>query len=209
MEASGESCEQKPGEEATSPVDPLQEPDPGQTAPERLFRRANLERVLSRPDLLDLICGHVASGGTLIDLCRLWGARYNDVLRWIRSDPERNKIYSEAMTDRNEWVIEKILHELRKISASDLRLLFDENGKLRPPESWPDEVASAVMSIEVFEEYEGRGDGRTLAGYTKKIKLWDKLKAVELIGKNLKLFTDKVEHSIDKKLEDLIAESRK
>ena len=35
------------------------------------------------------------------------------------------------------------------------------------------------------------------------------LKGCELLGKHLKLFTDKVEHSIDKTLEDIITESFK
>ena len=51
------------------------------------------------------------------------------------------------------------------------------------------------------------GSERVWNGYIKKIKFWDKPRALELLGKNQKLFTEKVEHSGSVTLEQLVAGS--
>jgi hypothetical protein len=43
--------------------------------------------------------------------------------------------------------------------------------------------------------------------YTKKVRLWSKLHALELLGKHLRLFTDVIRHEED--LRDRIKEARK
>lgn len=100
-----------------------------------------------------------------------------------------------------------ILRELLKLATSDLRKLFDEKGALLPADQWPDDVAAAVASVEVDELFEGYGQEREQIGYTKKVKFWDKTKSLELLGKHLKLFTDKIEHSGQLTLEQLVAAS--
>ena len=59
----------------------------------------------------------------------------------------------------------------------------------------PEALRLAISSIEVFEEFEGSGKDRVYIGDTKKLKIWDKVKALELLGKHLKLFTEKLELS--------------
>jgi hypothetical protein len=39
------------------------------------------------------------------------------------------------------------------------------------------------------------------------VRFWDNTKALDLLGKHLKLFTDKVKHSASKSFDELIAES--
>lgn len=112
-----------------------------------------------------------------------------------------------ARSERTKVDSDTILRELLKLATSDLRKLFQENGALKNPDEWPDDVAMAVAGVEVLEEFEGYGEDRTWIGYTKKVKFWDKPKALELLGKHLKLFTDKVEHSGKVTLEDLVAGS--
>lgn len=103
---------------------------------------------------------------------------------------------------------ETVLRELLKIATSDVRRLFDSKGALLPPEKWPDDVASAVSSVEIEDLFEGFGDSRTQIGYTKKVKLWDKPKALELLGRHLKLYTDKVELKVDESLAELMRKAR-
>jgi phage terminase small subunit len=110
---------------------------------------------------------------------------------------------------RVEVSADTVLRELLKLAASDLRKLFDEKGGLLPPDKWPDEVAAAVSSVEVDELFEGYGQDRHQIGFTKKVKFWDKVKSLELLGKHLKLFTDKVEHGASESLAKLLAESWK
>lgn len=73
---------------------------------------------------------------------------------------------------------ERLELELERIALSDPRKLFNANGAMLPPNEWDDDTAAAVGSTEVFEEFEGSGEARTLVGYTKKVKAWDKCSAL-------------------------------
>ena len=59
-----------------------------------------------------------------------------------------------------------------------------------------DDTAAALSGIETLEEFEGAGGDRCLVGHTKKVRSWDKGRALELLGKHLGMFVDraKVEH---------------
>ena len=84
---------------------------------------------------------------------------------------------------------ERVLREIARIAFFDIRNIFDSRGKLLPIHSWPDDVAAAVSGVEVVAK---KGDGRDPIH---KIRLCSKDKQLELAGKYLKLFTDKLEHT--------------
>lgn len=100
---------------------------------------------------------------------------------------------------------EKILAEIAKVAFLDPRKFYDDNGNLKDVPSLDDDSAVSLAGLEVYEEYAGRGEDREAIGQTKKVKFADKLRALELYGRYLKLFTDKVEHSGKVTLEQLIA----
>jgi phage terminase small subunit len=91
--------------------------------------------------------------------------------------------------DRVRFDQDRILREIRYIALSDLRKLFREDGTMKHPHQWPKYVARAVASFEVVEEFEGSGRDRVHVGYTKKVKFWDKTKAIELGGRHLGMFS--------------------
>jgi len=80
---------------------------------------------------------------------------------------------------------ERILTEVARVGLSDLRKLYNEDGSLKLPHEWSDEAAAAVAGVEVFEEFVGKGKDRTLAGHTKKVRSFDKVRALELLSKHL------------------------
>lgn len=166
------------------------------------------ERALQSGVTLQTICEHVGSGGTTVDLAKLWGVPHGKLMYWIRSDASREKQFNAACADRNEYTIEKILGELRKLAASDIRLYFNEDGSLKPVAEFPEDGGGCVSSIEVEELYEHSGRQKRQIGWTKKIKFWDKLKAIELIGKNLAQFTDRARVDVHVTLEELISQSK-
>ena len=142
------------------------------------------------------ICTVIAQGGSLITLCQAWRVHYGRVVSWCRADRDRSIRYTEATNDRVEWAKESVLFELRKIALSDVRSLFNKDGDYLPPDKWPQEVSTMIKSVEMNED-----------GDIKKIQLWNKEKCLELLGKNMSLFIDKVEHSGKVTLEDIISES--
>ncbi len=85
-----------------------------------------------------------------------------------------------------------VLRELARLGFSDLRRIFNEDGSLKQPHEWDDDTAAAIASVEVFEEYEGKGEDRRLSGYTRKVKVWDKNSALEKLGKHLGILGDQL-----------------
>lgn len=90
-----------------------------------------------------------------------------------------------------------VMRELSHIVKSDIRKLFNADGSLKPVDSWPDDVAGSVASVEIVELFDGNGKDRTHIGYTKKLKLWDKNSGITNAMKNLGLF--EADHNQEKK----------
>jgi len=119
------------------------------------------------------------------------GARQNASLlltnHYIRA--KINELLEEQFK-RLKVDVDTVLKGLLKIAESDLCDAFDEDNRLKPIKDMPEPFIKAIASIEIEELYGGRGNDRKLIGYTKKIRLLDKIRALELLGKHLKLFTD-------------------
>ncbi len=107
-----------------------------------------------------------------------------------------------ARTERLKLTADLVLIRLAELASVDLGEAFDDAGNLKPIKDIPVEVRRAMAGVEVVEIV-GR-DGEVI-GHTKKIKFWDKPKALELIGKSHKLFTDKLQVSGKLTLEQLVA----
>ena len=73
--------------------------------------------------------------------------------------------------------------ELAKIGFADLRKFYTENNSLQNINELNDEAAGAISSVEVFEEFEGQGENRQLIGFTRKIKMHDKVRSLESLAK--------------------------
>jgi phage terminase small subunit len=103
-----------------------------------------------------------------------------------------------------DYVVQRLL----QIADFDVRELFTDSGALKPASEWPDGAAAAVSGLDVQELHEDHGEGRQPIGDVKKVRTRDTLKALELLGKHLKMFTDKVEHSADEGLIEAIKRGR-
>ena len=95
---------------------------------------------------------------------------------------------------------ERILLELARIAFRDVRKLFDLEGNLKSIKDLDDDSAAAISSIDHDELFQYFGEGqRKKIGTTTKVKMSDKVKALELLGKYRTLFTEKVEHVFPEK----------
>lgn len=96
----------------------------------------------------------------------------------------------DRVTARNDVTVERIVREAAAVAFSDIRQLYDADGGLLPIGQWPDGVAESIAGIEVEELFEGRGEAREHVGRLRKVKRWDKTKALEILAKYKKLFDD-------------------
>lgn len=104
--------------------------------------------------------------------------------------------------------VQEILLELKRLAMCDLEQALNPiDGTLLPINEIPVDVRKCIAGFHVEEIWEGKEGQRVQIGVVKKIKFWDKNKALELLGKHFKMFTDKVEHSADSTLEALIVAS--
>ncbi len=115
----------------------------------------------------------------------------------LLQNPTVQRIIQELASKRSartQITADMVLSELLLIARSDVREAFDENGNLREISEIPEHVARSISGIEIDAIYQGRGEDRTHIGFTKKVKFWPKVQALDLLGKHLKIFTEVIEH---------------
>lgn len=83
--------------------------------------------------------------------------------------------------------IENVLLEYKKIAFSDIRNVFDDNGKIKHIKDIDESTSAAISSIEIEDITVGKGESATSIGETIKIKRWDKKGALDSICRILGL----------------------
>lgn len=102
----------------------------------------------------------------------------------------------KARSERTQIDADWMLKRLAQMAEADMADLFASDGTLRPPHEWPEAWRKGLVAgVEVFEEFDGQGKDRKLIGYTRKVKLADRLKSLELIGRHVAVgaFRERVE----------------
>lgn len=102
---------------------------------------------------------------------------------------------------RTEVTQDMVIKELAKIAFFNPKNIFEDNNTLKNIVSLDDDIASVITSVETLEEYDGYGEDREKIGNTTKVKLADKMKALEMLGRHLGMFKDKVEVDVKEKQE--------
>lgn len=90
---------------------------------------------------------------------------------------------------------ERVLLELARLAFFDPRKLYDDDGNPKPIQDLDDDTAACIAGLDIAEIWEGRGEDRVFVGYTKKYKLTDKKGSLELLGRHMAMFRDKIELS--------------
>jgi phage terminase small subunit len=80
-----------------------------------------------------------------------------------------------------DWVVRR----LARIADLDFRKLFAKDGILRPIHELPEDVASAISSVDVVKRKDGAEEYR--------VRLPDRIRALDLLGRHLGMFRDRVE----------------
>lgn len=112
------------------------------------------------------------------------------------SKPEIAEAIAAASAERSartridaDWVLQRLALE----AEADIADLFDENGKVLPAHEWPAAFRRGLVAGVEVEEMRGEG----ASGVIRKVKLSDRLKRLELIGRHITVgaFKDRVEHT--------------
>lgn len=95
--------------------------------------------------------------------------------------------------ERTQVTVAEVLENMARIARADLRALYNPDGSLKPMAEWPDDAALAVAAVETSDVYSGTGKDRRVTGLAHKVKLWDKTKALDLLGRHFGMLKHVVE----------------
>lgn len=113
----------------------------------------------------------------------------------------------QERTARTEMNADWVLKRLAQDATADLADLYDDYGGLKPVKEWPMVWRTGLVAgVETVQEKAGTGpDGEPVYVTVRKLKLLDRTKLVELIGKHVDVgaFKDRVEHSGEIKTPEL------
>ena len=123
-------------------------------------------------------------------------------------DAARQKREEETQIDA-AWVLKRLGLE----AEADIADLYDEKtNTLKPIHEWPLIWRQGLVAgVEINELFEGHGEDRIQIGYVSKIKLSDRIKRLELIGKHVRVnaFQEVVQHKGLEGLADRLARAKK
>ena len=113
----------------------------------------------------------------------------------------------KARSERTEINADWVLKRLARDATADLADLYTEHGILKPVHEWPIAWRTGLVAgIETVQERDGEdAEGKPVYATVRKVKLLDRTKLVELIGKHVEVgaFKEKVEHSGEIKTPEL------
>jgi len=98
----------------------------------------------------------------------------------------------DLRAERTRITADRVLVESAKLGFSNIRNLFTDGGQLKSVASMTEDEAAGIQSIEVVTKRMPGGEPEDVE-YVSKIRLVDKKASLELLGKHLRLFSDKIE----------------
>lgn len=100
------------------------------------------------------------------------------------------ELLRSEQSQRTFVTADKVQNEIARLAFSDIRDYYHENGKLKLPHELSHDAAAALAGIDIDElwDYNPIKDIREIVGETKKIKLYDKLNALDKLARRLGMF---------------------
>lgn len=112
----------------------------------------------------------------------------------------------KKVLERAELTAQRTLEEMRRVGFVNVQDLFDERGDLLPIHKLPRDVAAAIGSFEVIMKNAAGGDGKI--DRVLKVKMLDKPRVLEMLGKHFKLLSDVVQLEASDKLIEALYQGR-
>lgn len=96
----------------------------------------------------------------------------------------------DKATEKAELNAAAVLANIRKLAEVNLTKAFAEDGTMLPLHEMPEDVQFALVSIESDDLIVGSYTKKKKIGKTRKLKIADKVRALEMLAKHFKLLTD-------------------
>lgn len=122
--------------------------------------------------------------------------------------PEIQKRVAALMAERakrTRITKDRVLEGIAELAYFDIADAYDERGAVKPLHEMPPALRHAIAGI---ESQELQIDG-VVVGHVRKLKLVDRPRAYEMLGRHMKLFTDKLEVNDKTGLADRMSRARK
>lgn len=98
-----------------------------------------------------------------------------------------------SRSERTEITQDRVIRELARIAFLDPADLLEDDGSIKLIKNMPEDARRVIAGMEVSEIFDNAaGDQKQAIGLLKKIKVCDKIRALELTGKHLGMFEDKL-----------------
>jgi len=99
----------------------------------------------------------------------------------------------EAQEQRTQIKADDVLRELYRLASFDPRKLFNADGSPKDITELDDDTAACIGGIDIVERITNAEEGELER--IKKLKIWDKNRALENLGKHFALFVERQEHT--------------
>jgi len=119
------------------------------------------------------------------------GARAN-AAREIAKDSIRAKI-NELLKEQLERLkidSDMVIRGLLAIAMANVSDAFDEGNNLKPIKDMPEPTLRSIAFMKRVDQFDGQGKKRKKIGCNWCIRFYDRIRALELLGRHLKMFTD-------------------
>lgn len=94
----------------------------------------------------------------------------------------------KKIAERAGITIDELINGYKEIAFSDIAQCYNEDGSLKNIHEIPKQIRMAIAGMEIEELFEKKGKDKVHVGYIKKIKLWDKTKSLDALGRHLGFF---------------------
>jgi len=117
----------------------------------------------------------------------------------IRARPHVDARVSELREMAAEKAVinrDYVLNRLVEIDQMDALDILNDDGSIKPIRAWPKVWRQYLSGMEVVEMSGANGDDEKMSAVLKKIKWPDKVRNLELIGRTVGAFIERVDHTI-------------
>ncbi len=119
---------------------------------------------------------------------------------------------ARAMAERSARVGitgDRVLRQFARIAFGDPRVLFRDDGSLRPPTEYSEDDASMIEGVKTRRIVELDGDGKMQQAEIQEVKIASQVGALTALGRHLGLFNDKLDVTVNGSLAARLQEAYK